>query len=116
MHKAKPRPRGRAGVLMAGYGSVADVEGAQAVAVGGAHAARHIAAVVRIAAADESDAEAGSELMVMKAAAPAATPSTLGRSRRGGQRHGTERGGGNECNCEFAKHGRSPDDARFARG
>src|SRR5580693_5446312 len=79
--------------------SVADVEGLQAVAVRGGDAARHIASVIDIAAADVADMEAAE--VVKAATAPTATPS-LGGSRRRGQRHRAEGSCGNKCEREFA--------------
>src|SRR4030088_1929517 len=50
------------------FGSVvADVDGAQAIAVWGRDAASHVASVVAIATADEADAEAGVEGVVVEA-------------------------------------------------
>src|SRR5436305_7111260 len=75
------------------FGSVfADVDGAQAIAVGGRHPACDIASVVTIATTDEADAEAVMEMMVMETPS-AAAPSTAPRSRGSGggsQRDGAE--------------------------
>src|SRR5512141_1289923 len=93
----------------------ADVDGAQAIAERGGHAAHHIAIV---AAADIADAEAVAEVVMMEAAAPATTPSAAPRMRGSGggsQRDGAERSCGNECEGEFAEHGRSPSMCAVAR-
>src|SRR5450755_2142704 len=80
----------------------ADIDGAQAIAERRKYLARHIAAVVA-AEADEADAEAMAEVLMMKAT-EAATPSTAPRLRGSGcgsQRHGAERSCGNQCKSEF---------------
>jgi hypothetical protein len=78
----------------------ADVDGAQAIAIGGQDAAEHIATVVAIS--DEADADAEVVvMMVAPAAAPTAAPRLRG-SRGGSQRHGAERSCGNQSKSEFA--------------
>jgi hypothetical protein len=63
------------------FGSIADVDRAQAIAERGPNAAGHVAAVIGIAAADIGDAEAGAEVVMMKATAPSTTPRLRGGSR-----------------------------------
>ncbi len=80
----------------------ADVDGAQAVAERGEDGAGHIASV--IVATDVADAEAGAEVVMMKATEAAAHSAALPVRRRGGgsQRHRAERSRGKKCECEFA--------------
>src|SRR6266478_74272 len=85
------------------FGSIsADVDGAQAVAERGEDGAGHIASVVTIAATDVADAEAGAEVVMMKATKAAAHSAALPVRRRGGgsQRHRAERSCGNKCEGE----------------
>src|ERR1700688_3386180 len=81
--------------------SVADIDGAQAIAERGEHRAGHVASLID--AADVADAAA--EVVVMEAPAPA---ERLRGSRSRLQRHGAERSGGNESKYQFTSHGRSP--------
>src|SRR5450432_2666085 len=88
----------------AGFRSIsADVDGAPAKTERGGHAAGHVASVVTIAATDIADAEAGAEVVMMKATEAAAHSAALPVRRRGGgsQRHRAERSCGNKCECEF---------------
>ena len=50
------------------FRSIADVDGAQAIAERGPNPAGHVAAVIGVAAADIGDAEAGAEVVMMEAA------------------------------------------------
>src|ERR1700704_3626997 len=82
----------------------ADVDRAPAKTERGGHAARHVASVVTIAAAEIADAEAGAKVVTMKAAEAAAAHSAALRVRRrggGSQRDRAERSRGNKCECEF---------------
>src|SRR4051812_38272424 len=110
--KTKPRPRQATGACRPSLsGSVgADVHSPEAISVRRRHAAGDVAAaVIGIAAtADKADAEARVEVVVMKATAPATTPTTaprLGRSGGGSQRHGAERSCGNKSESDLTKHG-----------
>jgi hypothetical protein len=117
--KTKPRPPEATGALASTDPKVrsvgADIDDTEAVAEVGQHAAGLIASFVAVAATDEADAEAMAPVMMIatsaaaKAAAPFSAATAAGRSRGGSQRHRAEGSCCNECEREFAKHGRSPE-------
>jgi hypothetical protein len=89
-------------LIQATVGSLADIDGAQAIAERGEHPARYIASAVVIA--DATDVAEAAEVMMkaVEATTSSTTPTRMGGSCRGSQRHGAEGSCGNKCESQFA--------------